>query len=292
MSARKRKSLGRGLKALIPVETKKEADQSGKSGIFECLVADLVPNEEQPRQSFDEAKLLELKESLESQGVIQPLVVRATKDGRFQIVAGERRWRAARMAKLARVPVVVKDLSDTQVLEVALIENLQREDLNPLEEAEAYQQLIEEHGLTQEKLAKRVGKQRSTVANALRLLKLPEDIQTFLLTGELSMGHARALLGLSTQTAQKAMARKVVRDKMSVRQCEDLVRQGVTTKGGGKSKPRSQSYSPSQYRLLESLQRRLGTKVDLRTGRKGGKVVIHYYDPQELERILDVIEGR
>ena len=295
MSARKRQSLGKGLKALIPVEskTKTAAGPDKATGIFECRVSDLVPNDEQPRQSFDEKKLAELTESVLSQGVIQPLVVRALGDGHFQIVAGERRWRAARLAKLERVPVVVKDLSDTQVLEVALIENLQREDLNPLEEAEAYQQLIEEHGLTQEKLAQRVGKQRSTVANALRLLKLPEDIQTFLLTGELTMGHARALLGLSTQTAQKAMARKVVREKMSVRQCEDLVRKGApASKAGGKSGPRSQAYSAAQYRVVEGLQRRLGTKVDLRAGRKGGKVVIHYFDPQELERILDVIEGR
>ena len=164
MSSAKRRALGKGLKALIPgSEVKPAAGQKG--GLFQCPVDKLVPNENQPRQSFDNSKLEDLTESVRSKGVIQPLVVRALGDGRFQIVAGERRWRASKLAGLKRVPVVVKDLSGTEMLEIALIENIQREDLNPLEEAEAYRQLIEEHGLTQDGLAKRVGKRRSTVAN-------------------------------------------------------------------------------------------------------------------------------
>ncbi|MBN2497688.1 MAG: ParB/RepB/Spo0J family partition protein [Deltaproteobacteria bacterium] len=285
MTAHKRKALGRGLKALIPVSDKARADV----GVFECPVESLTPNEKQPRQSFDEAKLRELTESVRSQGVIQPLVVRAD-GGRYQIVAGERRWRAARLAGLKTVPVVVKDLGESQMIEIALIENIQREDLNPLEEAEAYRQLVDEYGLTQEQLAKRVGRQRSTVANALRLLKLPEDVQNYLLTGELSMGHARALLGLENSSAQKAMARKVVRGQLSVRACEDLVRGGQQEPEKRRAK-RIKKYTPSQRRLVESLQRRLGTKVDLCSGTKGGRLVIHYYNPQELDRILDVIEG-
>jgi ParB family chromosome partitioning protein len=301
----KRKALGKGLAALIPVAARPSVQTPGQEavpdarqgaalagGLFECPVDRMVPNAEQPRQSFDEGRLKELAESLKSQGVLQPLVVRALGDGRFQIVAGERRWRAARLAGLARVPVVVKNLSDAESLEAALIENIQREDLNPLEEAEAYRQLLEEHGLTQERLANRVGRQRSTVTNALRLLKLPEEIKTYLLTGELTMGHARAILGLEGESHQMAVARKVVREKLSVRACEELIRSAPAVRGkrgaGRKQKP----YSPAQFQLVETLQRRLGTKVDLQARRKGGRVVIHYYTLDELDRILGVIEGK
>lgn len=292
MASAKRKALGKGLKALIPVDAEKTRTQPDtKGGLFQCPVDRLVPNEQQPRQSFDQKKLAELTESVRSKGVIQPLVVRAMGDGRFQIVAGERRWRAAKLAGLERVPVVVKDLSGADLLEVALIENIQREDLNPLEEAEAYRQLIEEHGLTQDRLAKRVGRQRSTVANALRLLKLPAEIQQFLLTGELSMGHARAILGVTGESAQKALARKVVREGLSVRACEDLVR----TKASGSTKPtkkvQSKALDPHQRRVVEDLQHRFGTKVDLHAGRRGGKLVIHYFSNGELEHILEVIAG-
>jgi len=302
MAESKRKALGKGLGALIPVArtpapgaapaspATQVATASG--GLFECPVERLEPNAEQPRQSFDQDRLRELAESVKSQGVLQPLVVRALGDGRFQIVAGERRWRAARLAGLERVPVVVKNLSDAESLEVALIENIQREDLNPLEEAEAYRLLIEEHGLTQERLASRVGRQRSTVTNALRLLRLPEEMKTYLLTGELTMGHARAILGVEGESHQMAIARKVVREKLSVRACEELVRSGPAPRakrgGGRKVKP----YSPAQFQLVETLQRRLSTKVDLHPGRKGGRVIIHYYSLDDLDRLLAVIEGK
>jgi ParB family transcriptional regulator, chromosome partitioning protein len=295
----KRKALGKGLAALIPVERKPAAAGAPQAtavtgGLFECPVDRLEPNAEQPRQSFDEGRLRELADSVKTQGVLQPLVVRALGDGRFQIVAGERRWRAARLAGLERVPVVVKNLSDAESLEVALIENIQREDLNPLEEAEAYRLLIEEHGLTQERLATRVGRQRSTVTNALRLLKLPEELKTYLLTGELTMGHARAILGLEGESHQMAIARKVVREKLSVRACEELIRSGPApkTKHGGGRKAKAKPYSPAQYQLVETLQRRLSTKVDLHPGRKGGRVVIHYYSLDDLDRLLAVIEGK
>ncbi len=291
MSSAKRKALGKGLKALIPVNEDKTSSKQ-PSGLFQCPIDKLVPNENQPRQSFDNSKLEDLTESVRSKGVIQPLVVRALGDGMFQVVAGERRWRASKLAGLEKVPVVVKNLSGTEMLEIALIENIQREDLNPLEEAEAYRQLIEEHGLTQEGLAKRVGKQRSSVANALRLLKLPQEVQKFLLTGELSMGHARAILGAQGQSKQKALARKVVRDGLSVRACEEMVRSATSQKSGPKRGSLKQSVlNVTQRRLVEELQRRFGTKVDLQKGRKGGKLIIHYFSDGELDRILQVIQG-
>lgn len=286
----KRKVLGRGLEALIPREPRGTADGAG---LYDCPVDRLVPNQEQPRQSFDQHKLRELTESVRARGVLQPLVVRRD-DGRFQIVAGERRWRAAKLAGLETVPVIVKDLSGSDMLEIALIENLQREDLNPLEEADAYRQLIEEHGLTQEQLAERVGRQRSSVANVLRLLKLPDEVRRYVLTGQLSMGHARAILGASGASAQKALARKIVREGLSVRACEQLVRRAPASKSTGKParSHRRGRYSAADYRLVESLQRRLGTKVDLHPGAKGGRLVIHYYSPEELDRVVSVIEGR
>lgn len=287
MSKGKRKVLGRGLEALIPREVQAPRRETG---LLHCEVDRLVPNKDQPRQSFDEQKLVELSESVRSRGVIHPLVVRK-QNGGFMIVTGERRWRAAKMAGLKTVPVVVKDISDAEMVEMALVENLQREDLNPLEEAEAYRQLIEEHGLTQDQLAKRVGRQRSSVANVLRLLKLPAEIRRFVLTGELSMGHARAILGVIGNSAQTALARRVVRERLSVRECEELVRRAPAPAAGRKNRPRKAKYSTEEYRLIESMQRRLGTKVDLRKGAKGGRLIIHYYSPEELDRIVNTIEG-
>lgn len=288
----KRKALGRGLGALIPIERGDSVTRPDtQAQIFQCPLDKLIPNAQQPRQSFSERKLKELTESVKAKGVMHPLIVRI-KDGGYQIITGERRWRAAKMAGLKSVPVIVKDVTDSDMLEMALIENLQREDLNPLEEADAYRQLIEEHGLRQEDLAKRVGRQRSSVANTLRLLKLPDEVRRYLMTGELSMGHARAILGVHTERAQVQLARQVVKGRLSVRECEELVRRVPPAKGNAKKSPRKQRYSPQMYRLVESLQRRLGTKVDIHQGKKGGRVVIHYFSPKELDNIIDVIQGR
>jgi ParB family chromosome partitioning protein len=288
----KRKALGRGLGALIPIDRGEGVARSDtQAQIFQCPLDKLIPNAQQPRQSFSESKLKELTESVRAKGVIHPLIVRV-KDGGYQIITGERRWRAAKMAGLKSVPVIVKDVTDSDMLELALIENLQREDLNPLEEADAYLQLIEEHGLRQEDLAKRVGRQRSSVANTLRLLKLPDEVRRYLMTGELSMGHARAILGVHTQQAQVQLARQVVKGRLSVRECEELVRRVPPAKGKAKKSPRKQRYSPQMYRLVESLQRRLGTKVDIHQGKKGGRVVIHYFSPKELDNIIDVIQEK
>jgi len=288
----KRKALGRGLGALIPMKREEtESRPDTQAQIFQCPLDRLVPNAQQPRQSFSERKLKELTESVKAKGVMHPLIVRV-KDSGYQIITGERRWRAAKLAGLKSVPVIVKDVTDSDMLELALIENLQREDLNPLEEADAYLQLIEEHGLRQEDLAKRVGRQRSSVANTLRLLKLPDEVRRYLMTGELSMGHARAILGVVGQRAQVQMARRVVKGRLSVRECEELVRREPQTKGKANKSPRKKRYSPQMYRLVESLQRRLGTKVDIHQGKKGGRVVIHYFSPKELDNIIDVIQGK
>ena len=292
----KRKALGKGLGALIP-RNKLSAVGTGVDGmkryptpILQCPIDKLVPNQEQPRQGFDQKKLRELTESVKTKGVIHPLIVRQHNSG-YQIVAGERRWRAAKLAGLLEVPVIVKELTDAEGLELALIENIQREDLNPLEEASAYRNLIDEHGLTQEELSKKVGKQRSSVANLLRLLKLPAQVRRYLLTGQLSMGHARAILGVVGSASQLALAEKVVKQDLSVRACEELVRLAPRRKQKKKLRSRQSNYSPAEFRLIESLQRRLGTKVDLKQGKKGGKIIINYFSTEELDRIFGIIKG-
>ena len=291
-TANKRKVLGRGLDSLIPLAKEDRPGLKGDPGVLLCPIEKIAPNPNQPRQSFDEQRLQELTESVRAQGVIHPLIV-CERDGQYQIVAGERRWRAAKLAGLKLVPVVIKNLSAAEVIEIALIENIQREDLNPLEEAEAYRQLIEEHGITQEQLAARVGRQRSSVANMLRLLKLPDEVQRSLLVGDLTMGHARAILGISGAQAQIAMARKVVEHKLSVREIEELVRQTPQPASKGKKAARKSHYSAEEFSLIESIQRVLGTKVDLKSGaKKGGKLIIHYYSPEDLDRIMIRIDNK
>lgn len=281
-----RKVLGKGLRALIP-ESAGEMEEKAGSVIL-CPVDKIRPNEDQPRQAFDEDKLKELAESIRANGVMQPILVRRL-DGGYQIIAGERRWRAARMAGLSAVPAMVKEASGTRMLELALIENIQREDLNPLEEAEAYRQLVEEHGLTQEELSERVGRQRSTVANTLRLLKLPEEVRRMLLTGDLSMGHARALLSLGSAAEQLELARSIVSGKLSVRATENSVR--AQAGAGARKEAKGRRGSPAENRLKEELQRRLATKVEISSRRRGGKIVIHYYGLEDLDRLVNIIMG-
>lgn len=283
---KKHKALGRGLEALIPVSSRPQPLSRGAQ-VIECPVEQLVANELQPRQRFDEQKMRELVGSIKSKGILQPLLVRKKGD-RYEILAGERRWRAARLAGLKMVPVMVKEFNDTEAIEVALIENLQREDLNPLEEAEAYRQLTAEHGLSQEELARRVGKDRSTVANTLRLLKLPATVQEELLKGNIAMGHARAILSLADEAAQLRLARRVVAERLTVRECERLAQPAPARK-----RPARRERSPDEARLVDGLQRRLGTKVELlAVSRKRGRLVIHYYSNEQLDRIVQLIEGR
>ncbi len=287
---KKRQVLGRGLEALIPVakDHKSHSGEEPVPGIFECPISKLLPNESQPRQRFDGQKLKELAESIRAKGVLQPILVRK-RDGNYEILAGERRWRAARLAGLPTVPVLVKESSGSDALEIALVENLQREDLNPLEEAEAYRQLVEEHGLSQEDVSKRVGRERSTVTNTLRLLKLPAAVQKELLRGEISMGHARAILAMPDEQAQVRLARKVISERLSVRECEKLAQEGAGTK---KKRSKKRERSPDEVRLLDGLQRRLGTKVELFPGKKRGRLVIHYYSNEQLDKILQLIGWR
>jgi ParB family chromosome partitioning protein len=277
----KRPALGKGIGALIS-----SATQEGRHKYFLCPVEELRPHSQQPRKSFDDAKMLELVASIREKGVIQPLVVRNNGD-HYQIIAGERRWRAAQRAGLKDVPVVIQDVSEDWALEMALIENIQREDLNPIEEAEAYRHLMSSFDLSQEEVARRVGKERSTVANAVRLLRLPRSVQEDVTVGRLSMGHARALLPLESAAKLQEARDQVVRKQLSVRQTEELVKRLKTPVA---APTRRKSPDPELTDIAARLQRRLGTQVKIvpqSRGGKGGKIEIAYYSAEELERLLE-----
>jgi ParB family chromosome partitioning protein len=278
----KRPALGRGLGALIPGGSPAE-----RKGVLQVGIEEIRPQKGQPRRHFDEAHIEELAESIRSKGVLLPLIVRRGPDG-YLLVAGERRWRAAQKAGLRELPVMVREVSEKEGFELALIENIQREDLNPVEEAEAYKRLIEEHGLTQEELAARVGKDRSTVANALRLLRLPEAIKQAIVAGRLGMGHARALLALPDDDLRRA-AEKVVAEELSVRAVEALV-QRLKSKRLPRQK-REQQHSAQVRHLVEKLQRKLGAKVVLRDSGGSGTLEIRYQSLAELDRVLAGILG-
>jgi ParB family chromosome partitioning protein len=278
----KRKALGKGLSALIP-EAHQLEDRD--EHFFLCPVDAIEPNPNQPRRDFGETELNEMAESVREKGVITPLVVTRTETG-YQIIAGERRWRAAQKAGLDRVPVVVREATATESLELAIIENIHRKDLNPIEEALAYQRLLEEIGTTQETLGKRLGKDRSTIANLLRLLTLPPLIQKDVIDGRLSMGHARVIAGLKGGSEQMALRDLAIRKGLSVRQLEVLAQ---------RSGPRVRSRSKENERALymrdlgEDLKRRLGTKVELKAQGRRGRIIIHYYSDEELERLLELL---
>jgi ParB family chromosome partitioning protein len=277
----KRSALGKGIGALIS-----SATQEGRHKYFLCPVEELRPHGKQPRKSFDDVKLEELVASIREKGVIQPLVVRNAGD-HYQIIAGERRWRAAQRAGLKDVPVVIQDVSEDWALEMALIENIQREDLNPIEEAEAYRHLMSSFDLSQDEVAKRVGKDRSTVANALRLLRLPRAVQQDVMAGNLSMGHARALLSLESGARLQEARDLVVKRQLSVRQTEELVKR---LKNAVPATTRRKTANPELTEIAARLQRRLGTQVKIvpqARGGKGGRIEIAYYSADELERLLD-----
>lgn len=279
MPPRKR-GLGRGLEALIPIE-----EEEAAGGILEVALTAIRPNPHQPRVSIRDQDLVELAASIQAHGVIQPLIVAREEDG-YQLIAGERRWRAARLAGLPTVPVIVKDVAPHQMLELALVENLQREDLNPLEEAAAYRQLIEEFGLTHEEIARRVGKSRAAISNTLRLLKAAEPVKEALLSRKISQGHARALLALEVSDAQAAALRTVLRRNLSVRQTEELVQRLL---GAAPARP---SPPPPEVRAVEARFREaLGTRVRLAPGKKGGRLIIYYYSEEELQSIYEHIVG-
>ncbi|MHB0867998.1 MAG: ParB/RepB/Spo0J family partition protein [Chloroflexota bacterium] len=275
--AKERGGLGRGLSALIP---------SGNSNALVEIDLDRIsPNPRQPRTLMKEEALADLAESIRQHGVLQPLIV--TRAGQnYTLVAGERRWRAARLAGLRTVPALVKDTSPHQMLELALVENIQRQDLGPLEEAAAYRQLLEEHGLTQEEVARRVGKSRSAVANSLRLLNLPPEAKSALEEGRITEGHARTLLSLPTAEQQLQLLKSMLSSTVTVRQAEEAAR-----RGSGKGR-RAESHRPIEVVDLENrLREALRTKVELRRGRKGGRLVIHFYSDEELEGIYQMLTG-
>ncbi len=287
------RGLGRGLDALLPVRSPPPAPDRpavdyGQGNVFSCALERIVPQRGQPRQHFENEKLAELAESIKTHGLLEPLVVRRRGEGEFEIIAGERRWRAAQRAGLREVLVVVRDVSAKDAFELALIENVQREDLDAIEFAEALDRLVREHGYTQETLAQRVGKDRSTIANALRLLRLPKPVRERVVSGELSEGHARALLGAPSDDTLVDLADKVVKGRLSVRQTESLVR-GAKTKELGKGSPKGKS---ANVRDIEGrLERKLGTKVELRDRDDKGEIIVKYASWDELDRILGMMLG-
>lgn len=291
--------LGKGLGALIPTApTWKDGDTPRDSagaearvqvGVAEVPVTAIAPNPHQPRTVMDETALQELANSIREHGVIQPLLVTQAPNG-YQLIAGERRWRASQLAGLAMVPVVVKEAAPQQMLEWALVENLQRADLNPLEEAAAFKQLMDEFSLTQEQVSARVGKSRAAVANAVRLLKLPAPVKARLADGSITEGHARALMALDGEAAILKALTVVTHKAMSVRQTEEMVRRLLA--GPTKAKAKKAAVAAETRSLEDRFRRALGTKVNLFRSKKGGKLVIHFYSDEELDSIYRHILGR
>jgi len=288
MAAKTRGGLGKGLGALIPAGT-------AQPRLRRVSTDAIVPNPRQPRSVFDPEALQELADSIREVGLIQPLIVQqvagsqdAPGGPRYQLITGERRWRASRLAGLQHVDVIVKEATPQEMLEMALVENIQRADLNPLEEAAAYQQLSDDFGLTQERIAERVGRSRASVANAMRLLRLPEEIKDALVTGQITEGHARALLMLSEEDEQLLALHAVVRRHLSVRQTEELVRR---LQVAGSDTSRQRTRSPETEALEAEFRESLGTKVDLYRSRRGGRLVIHFYSEEDLQAVYDRIVG-
>lgn len=271
--------LGRGLDSLLP----------GAEGgaLREVGIDRIEPNPHQPRQRMDRKALEDLAASIKEHGVVQPLVVAAAGDDRYRLIVGERRWQAARLAGVERVPVVIKEASDRQTLELALIENVQRQDLNPLEEAAAYQRLIQDFGLTQQEVGQQVGKSRVTIANTLRLLSLPAALQQTVLEGALTEGHARALLTLPDVDLQMRVMQRVVRDELSVRRTEELVRRLLAGPAGRKASERAPDVAAAE----DDLRRALGTKVTLQQRKRGGRIVIEYFSDEEFAGLYERLTG-
>jgi len=275
-------ALGKGLSALIP-EKKKVATKE----IHELEINSIVPNEYQPRRIFNDKALNELVASIKEKGVIQPVIVRKTAGSVYQLIAGERRWRSAKLAGLDRIPVIVKDAAPVEALELALIENIQREDLNPLETAEAFQRLIKDFNLTHDDLSRKVGKDRATVTNYIRILKLPANIRKWIAEGSLSIGHAKALLQIDNQRLQIEIATRIIRRGLSVREAETLCKKGSSETTRSKSKT---DKDPQIASLEEKMIHSLGTKVRLiPTSNKKGRIEIEYYSLEEFDRLLEIL---
>ncbi len=286
----KKRGLGKGLGALIPpTSAKPDGSDEVKAGAIELDVDDIVPNPHQPRQVWDQEKLQELADSIIEHGLIQPLVVTQS-GGKYQIIAGERRWRASRLAGLTSVPVIIKETTPQQMLELAIVENIQRADLNPLEEAEAYAQLMENFGLTQEAVATKIGKSRTAVANTVRLLNLPEIAKKALAEGDITEGHARPLLSKELKKSdQLRIFQTIIARELTVRQTEALVKQVLDPEP---SKPKRPPLTPNDKSMMVRFESKLGTKVELnRTDEDAGRITIHFYSQEELQAIFNAILG-
>ncbi len=282
----KKTGLGRGFDAIF-ADNSVEDISTGNSTVKVKLL-DIEPNRDQPRKQFDEDALAELSNSIAQHGVLQPLLVRPMSDGGYQLVAGERRWRASRMAGLTEVPVVIRDLTDSQVAELALVENLQRENLNPLEEANGYKELSDKFGYTQEKISEIVGKSRPSIANALRLLNLPEDVQEMVSNGSLSMGHSRAILSLEDDKMKTDLAKLVIQNDLSVRETERIARNMVKeVPKGKKAKKRNPYYDEAELALSEVL----GRKVKITKSSKKGSLEIEFFDDADLKKLLKIFDN-
>ncbi|AFK85567.1 MULTISPECIES: ParB/RepB/Spo0J family partition protein [Thermoanaerobacterium] len=276
-----KRGLGRGLQALIP-----EIDEESPKGVENIKISDIEPNQFQPRKHFDDESLKELSDSIKEHGIIQPIIVRKNDFG-YQIVAGERRWRAAKLAGLKEIPAIVKDFDDQKVMEIALIENLQREDLNPIDEAKAYKSLMEQFNLTQEEISKRVGKSRSSIANSIRLLNLDDEVQNMLMEGKITTGHAKVILALQDAEKQNMIAKKIVDKNLNVRETENLIKEVTSSKK--KKRKESDAYIKE---IEDNFCRFFGTKVKIIHGKNKGKILIEYYGEEDLSRLTELIIDR
>lgn len=276
-----KRGLGKGLGALIP-----ESEKIDKNSIIEIKITDIEANEMQPRKAFDDSTLAELSESIKEHGVVQPIIVRRSGNS-YQIVAGERRWRASRMAGEKTIPAIVKECSNLEVMELALIENLQREDLNAIEEAMAYKALIEEYNMTQEEISRKIGKSRPVIANHLRLLQLPQEIKDMIAEGKITQGHARALLAIAGEKRQMGVAERIITGQLNVRQVEKLAKE---TKPKKKKEKQLNNYQIEIDQLEERLKTALGTKVKIYHKNNRGIIEIEYYSNEEFDRILELLE--
>ena len=278
-----KKALGRGLDALLPAT--KTVATSELSEVQHLRIDAIVPNRYQPRQTFSPQELAELTASLKESGLLQPILVRRKGDGIYELISGERRWRAAKDAGLETIHAVIRNCGDEESVVLALVENLQRTDLNPMEMARAYHRMMNEFGLTQDIIARRVGCERSSIANVVRLTQLPVEVQQLIESNQLSMGHAKVILGLPSQTEQIKVAQLVVLKTLSVRETEKLIESSLVTKKRGTKELRRTPWSDVEERL----QKRLGTKVMIQKSRHGGKIIIHYFSPPELDGILETL---
>lgn len=280
----KKKGLGKGLDALFAVEQQAAGSAEAPA---EIALVDIDPNPNQPRKSFDPEKLAELSESIQNHGLLQPLVV-TPRNNRYLLVAGERRWRAARMAGLTKVPAVILTLDEREVAEISLVENLQRDDLNPLEEAEGIAQLMEQFSLTQEDTAQRLGRSRPSIANALRLLQLTPPVQEMVRQGALSAGHARALAAVHDETLQLQIAQVVIEEELSVRQLEELLRKQKKMTSASEGKEKEKQPAPEFTELEDRLMRALGTRVVVKGSMDKGRIILEYFQRDDLERIYEI----